>query len=188
MKTAEDGAVSYPPRVELGVAFPWKVASLGIAGLALTLGAAALRGPGSRLHRSGRPEACLACHAMEARHATWKASAHAKVAHCDDCHLPHGPQAERLAHQASDGLRHAAVTLLGAEPDAIRLGEAAAQTVQDNCLRCHGPGPRLPAAEGLPRPQAIPRDALHADPSRPCAGCHRETPHGRSSATAVKAA
>lgn len=169
----------------------WKVASIGVTGVALALGAAVVRVPEAGLHLSGKAEACLACHRMAPQHASWKASAHARVTTCEDCHLPQEGLAEALAHKASDGLRHAAVTFVAAEPEAIRLGEAGLAVVQANCVRCHGWGaqpPTTPAGAGLPRPQPTPRDAVHADPARPCAGCHRETPHGRASATTLKPA
>lgn len=120
---------------------------------------------------------------MAPQHTSWRKGNHAKAALCEDCHLPYGAAAQRSQAMAADGLRHAAMTTLGATPPVIRLHGAGAQVVQANCVRCH-PRAASQATPGkdaakAPRPLPQPATAAHADASRACAECHRETSHTR---------
>lgn len=121
------------------------------------------------------PGPCARCHSMSDQVKSWARSSHAKVARCEDCHLPQGALLKRGLASLSDGLRHAAVQSFRGTPALMRVREGGAQTLQANCLRCHGaPG----QAGATPSTPATPRDSAHLDLSRACAGCHRDSPHG----------
>lgn len=125
-----------------------------------------------------RAGTCGACHSMAAQVQSWSRSPHAKVARCEDCHLPqHSFLARNLASLA-DGLRHAAIQGLRGTPALMRVREGGARTLQANCLRCHGPA----GGPAQTRTPITPKDSAHLDPSRACAECHRDSPHGPLSA------
>jgi cytochrome c nitrite reductase small subunit len=131
---------------------------------------------------------------MAPRLASLKSSDH-KAAACEDCHEPHNGYLRGFLFKASDGLRHLAMSILHAEPRVIRIHAAGADTVQENCIRCHtqvspqtdfrAENPLLPSPKS---PQPIPKTAAHADATRACVECHRETPHGRVATPALNAA
>lgn len=119
------------------------------------------------------PAACVNCHIMAPHYATWFHSSHRERATCNDCHVPHDNFVNHYANKAADGLRHAYVFTLRAEPSIIRLNERAERIVQDNCRRCHEhENHRVSAFE------ATARD-LQAGVGKTCWSCHREVPHGR---------
>ena len=116
------------------------------------------------------PATCVNCHIMAPQYATWATSSHARVATCNDCHVPHDNVIKKYAFKASDGTRHAFMFTFRLEPQVIRIHEAGADVVQDNCVRCHNDllneiGPMF-------------ADTPHGA-GRACWDCHREVPHGR---------
>jgi cytochrome c nitrite reductase small subunit len=106
------------------------------------------------------------CHVMTAEYISWRHSSHARVATCDDCHVPHTSLTAKYAFKARDGLWHSTVFTMRWEPQAIRISQKAIPVVEDNCRRCH--------AE-LISDVAI---AAHQYKDLRCWDCHRETPHG----------
>ena len=40
-------------------------------------------------YMSDEPETCMNCHVMTTQYLTWQHSSHARVATCNDCHVPH---------------------------------------------------------------------------------------------------
>lgn len=86
---------------------------------------------------SNEPETCINCHVMNNAYATWQRGSHARVAVCNDCHVPHTNAVAKLAFKASDGARHSYVFTMRNEPQVLRLSEGARPVVQGNCLRCH---------------------------------------------------
>jgi cytochrome c nitrite reductase small subunit len=116
---------------------------------------------------SDEPETCMNCHVMTTQYLTWQHSSHARVATCNDCHVPHDNVAHKFAFKAEDGLWHSTVFTMRWEPQVIRLSARAKPVVQANCKRCHGRVVEEVAAS-----------AHGADGDRPCWDCHRETPHG----------
>lgn len=178
---------------------PWKYLSAVTAGLALGLGAYVFRISEAPSYLSDRPETCVNCHIMRPQFATWQASSHAKVATCNDCHVPQDSLVRKYLFKGADGMRHAAIFTLHAEPEVIRIRDAGAKVVQENCVRCHGQivdatamGKLSFTTQDNPRPESAqpvhlgttkprPATAFHADPKRYCVECHRETPHGRIS-------
>ncbi len=158
----------------------------------LVLGVAFLLRQSPR-YLSNRPEACLGCHVMQAPHQAWSLGPHAKVAVCNECHVPHGGGFRALAFKAWAGVRHGAVLAVGATPSRLRIRPASAQVVKENCLRCHGGLVEIPQVRFMPRGDGEgevasqvrgrgnwprPRTAYHADPRRNCMECHRGKGHG----------
>jgi cytochrome c nitrite reductase small subunit len=122
---------------------------------------------------SDKPETCVNCHVMNPEYATWKHSSHREVATCNDCHVPHDNFVHKYVFKAQDGLRHATMFTLRAEPQVIRIKDAGLKVVQENCKRCH---------ENLNKNVATIKvtgdNYLHGQ-GRLCWECHRETPHGK---------
>jgi len=121
---------------------------------------------------SDRPETCTNCHIMAPQYATWNHSSHREITNCNDCHVPHDNVLNKYFFKAKDGLRHATIFTLRAEPQVIRIKEAGARVVQDNCIRCH--------SQLLVDPKLEATVAAHKESreGRRCVECHRETPHG----------
>jgi cytochrome c nitrite reductase small subunit len=119
------------------------------------------------------PSACVNCHIMAPHYATWFHSSHRERATCNDCHVPHDNFVNHYVNKAMDGMRHAYVFTLRAEPSIIRLNERAERIVQDNCRRCHAhENERVSAFE-------VASHAMEAGVGKTCWTCHREVPHGR---------
>jgi cytochrome c nitrite reductase small subunit len=116
---------------------------------------------------SDDPEACMNCHIMTPQYASWKHSSHARVASCNDCHVPHDSDLRKYYFKAKDGSRHATLFTLRKEPQVIRATEESREVVEENCRRCHQ--------------DQIDQITLvdHSGAERACADCHREVPHGR---------
>ena len=122
---------------------------------------------------SDNPQTCINCHVMVPQFATWNHSSHREQASCNDCHVPHNNVFSHYYFKAKDGLRHATIFTLRAEPQVIHIKEEGIGVVQQNCLRCHEQ--LLTGAE-----QQINNKAFHSErEERLCWECHRETPHGR---------
>lgn len=129
----------------------------------------------SRAHSylSDNPETCINCHLMAPQYATWQHSAHREVATCNDCHVPHNNVFNQYFFKAMDGLRHATIFTLRAEPQVIRIKEAGISVVQENCKRCHT---NTNERVGL---TTITYDDTKHGLGKLCWECHREVPHGR---------
>lgn len=113
------------------------------------------------------PETCMNCHVMTDAYISWQHSSHGKRTTCNDCHVPHTSLPREYAFKAHDGLRHAAIFTLRAEPQSIKLSHGAIPVVQENCLRCH---------ESRVSEVATCR---HQSGNLLCWDCHRDVPHGR---------
>ncbi|MBN2355546.1 cytochrome c nitrite reductase small subunit [candidate division KSB1 bacterium] len=127
---------------------------------------------------SDDPEACMNCHVMSPQYASWQRGSHARVAHCNDCHVPHDNFIRHYFFKASDGLRHATVFTLRLEPQVIRIKSAGMKVVQENCIRCHRP---LVDQTELMQMSPVMFTSLAPTPvsDKKCWDCHLETPHGR---------
>ncbi len=136
-------------------------------GVAAGMGVFVFHASRAESYLSDEPETCMNCHVMTTQYITWQHSSHARVATCNDCHVPHDNLLHKFAFKAQDGIWHATVFTMRWEPQAIQISERAKPVVQDNCRRCHQ---RLVEETAL---------AVHGgDPDRACWDCHRETPHG----------
>lgn len=122
---------------------------------------------------SDDPQACVNCHIMTPQYITWTHSSHREVAHCNDCHTPQNNLASKYFFKAKDGLYHASVFTLRAEPQVIKALEPSVRVIQSNCVRCHQDQITDARLAGLVENH----QGHRAD--RICWECHREVPHGK---------
>jgi len=128
---------------------------------------------------SDNPQTCINCHVMVPQFATWNHSSHREIATCNDCHVPHNNAFAHYYFKVKDGLRHATIFTLRAEPQVIHIKEAGIEVVQQNCVRCH-------EQLLLTAQQQINHKGFHSErESRLCWECHRETPHGRVNSLSI---
>ena len=150
----------------------WTVPVILTAGTFCGLGIAILHISNADSYLSDDPRACLNCHIMAPQFATWQRGSHARVATCNDCHVPHDNIFRKYFFKAMDGSRHAFMFTFHLEPQVIRVHEPGIRVIQENCMHCHEhllQDTRLSVATG--------EMALHGE-GRLCWDCHRETPHG----------
>ena len=119
------------------------------------------------------PRTCINCHVMTPQYVTWEHSSHREVATCNDCHVPHNNVVNKYYFKAKDGLYHATIYTLRKEPQAIKMKEASAGAVQNNCIRCH-----MPQVTDAKMASWV-DDHVQSRTDRTCWECHRQTPHGR---------
>lgn len=122
---------------------------------------------------SDNPEACINCHVMYDNYASWWHSSHKRATTCNDCHVPQDNFVKKIFFKASDGLRHSTIFTLRLEPQVIRIKEAGAEVVKENCERCHENYLTLIDAKIV--------ETEEEENEKPCWDCHRETPHGKVS-------
>jgi len=115
----------------------WQRPVIIALGVLLGLGACIFHISNASSYLTDRPETCINCHVMNTQYATWKHSSHKEAATCVDCHVPHDNVFNKYLFKAKDGLRHATVFTLRAEPEAIIIKEEGTAVVQQNCQRCH---------------------------------------------------
>jgi len=116
------------------------------------------------------PAACVNCHIMAPQYASWQHSSHARVAVCNDCHVPQDNIFRSYAFKAYDGLRHSTMFTFKLEPQVIRMHAPGQRVVRENCIRCH--------SELMEPSLATTGVAVHGE-DRNCWDCHRDVPHGR---------
>ncbi len=150
----------------------WHLAVLLLLGLFTGLSALVFHVSRASSYLGEAPETCVNCHIMAPQYATWERGSHARVATCNDCHVPHDSLMRKYAFKASDGIRHATIFTLRREPQVIRVHEAGIQVVQENCIRCHQQQFHQVRDQPL-------NNSKHQFGDRLCWECHRETPHGR---------
>lgn len=147
----------------------WKIPAILILGIFTGLFLYSFYISKASSYLSDSPKTCLNCHVMTPQYATWFHSSHREVTNCNDCHVPQDNFFRHWIFKAKDGLRHATIFTLRAEPQVIHIKEAGIKVVQANCVRCHNK---------LFEPQKkIAGEFQHAE-ERLCWECHRETPHG----------
>lgn len=152
----------------------WRVPVIISVGVLLGLGLLILHVANATSYLSNDPNACINCHVMTTQYASWARSSHAKVATCNDCHVPQDNFIRTYAFKASDGIRHATMFTFKLEPQVIQIKEAGANVVQENCERCHS---NQVHQTYLSRP--INLTEREEGIGKFCWDCHRETPHGR---------
>lgn len=112
------------------------------------------------------PAACANCHIMQNQYDSWQKASHHTAATCVDCHLPHDFVGKYVA-KASNGYHHSkGFTLMDFE-EPIRIKEANAAILQQNCLDCHGD-----ITHGIVAGATTDADAVQ------CVHCHRDVGHG----------
>lgn len=150
----------------LSIPPPWRLPILGASGAFVGLAAYVALISNAASYLSDSPETCINCHVMTPMYASWRHSSHARVAVCNDCHVPHNSFAHKTLFKMMDGARHSAVFTFRLEPQVLRATPVARRVIQQNCLRCHGEAVHSSTTE---------RDGF----GRLCIDCHREVPHGR---------
>lgn len=170
----------------------WQLPVLILLGILVGTGAFIFRASRAHSYLSDRPETCMNCHIMAPQFATWSHSSHREKANCNDCHVPHNNIINKYFFKAKDGLRHATIFTLRAEPQVIFIKEAGKKVVQDNCIRCHEQQlacyqchKKIPPdtdelfGEGEYEITMLNHEYMEYHSERLCWECHRETPHGR---------
>ena len=151
----------------------WRPAATVLMGAIVGLGFYLLRLSNAASYLSDDPQACVNCHIMTPQYITWNRSSHREVAHCNDCHVPHDNVFNKYFFKAKDGLYHATIFTLRAEPEVIRARAASVAVIQENCARCHLD--QVTDARLFDQVEAH----RHVRTSRTCWECHREVPHGK---------
>ncbi|WP_136480932.1 cytochrome c nitrite reductase small subunit [Cognatitamlana onchidii] len=124
-------------------------------------------------YMSDDPTACVNCHVMTPVYNSWMHSSHREWANCNDCHVPHDNIFNKYYFKAKDGLYHASVFTLRAEPDVIEMKEASQEVVQQNCIRCHVQQVTQTKYRGWIEQHEGNRTG------RQCWSCHKLIPHGK---------
>lgn len=121
---------------------------------------------------SDKPETCVNCHIMAPEFASWEHSAHREYTNCNSCHVPHDNVFRTYYFKAQDGLRHATIFTMRAEPQVIKIKQAGADVVQENCIRCHSD--LVTDHKTL----AYTNEFHQFRKDRKCWECHQTVPHG----------
>lgn len=152
----------------------WRFTAVILSGIVAGFGFYAFYISKAWSYLSDDPATCVNCHIMAPQYATWFHSSHREVAVCNDCHVPHNNVLNKYFFKAKDGMRHASIFTLRAEPQTIYAKEASIGVIQQNCIRCHGgliESDRMTQLNG--------KICTVTDTKRLCWECHREVPHGR---------
>ncbi len=124
-------------------------------------------------YMSDDPKACINCHVMIPEYNGWMHSSHREWASCNDCHVPHENVVKKYYFKAMDGMRHASIFTMRAEPEVMFMREASQKVVQNNCIRCHQNQVTQTKLDGAFEHHKGDRT------DRQCWSCHKEVPHGR---------
>jgi cytochrome c nitrite reductase small subunit len=151
----------------------WKVPLIIVSGVLAGIAAFLFHISRASSYLSDDSKTCVNCHIMAPQYATWSHSSHREEANCNDCHVPHNNVFNKYYFKAKDGLRHATVFTLRAEPQVIFIKDAGKKVVQNNCIRCH----QHLIANYAMQPYSL--QHFKNVENRVCWECHRETPHGR---------
>ena len=112
------------------------------------------------------PTTCNNCHVMDAQYENWYHAAHARVAVCTDCHLPHQNILSYYIYKGYSGMKDVVSFTFKTYPAAIRATKQTDQIVQANCIRCHSDTVKAITAGSQPF-------------DRYCWDCHRSVAHGQ---------
>jgi cytochrome c nitrite reductase small subunit len=170
----------------------WQIPVILLLGILAGMAVFTFRTSRAWSYLSDDPSACMNCHIMAPQYATWSHSSHRGKAVCNDCHVPHNNIFNKYFFKAKDGLRHATIFTMRAEPQVIFIRNAGIKVVKDNCVRCHNQQMYCMQCHIKIRPDSdeifgegedeitMANDEFteyHSD--RLCWECHREVPHGR---------
>lgn len=151
----------------------WRPAATFVVAVIVGLGIFLLDFSNAPSYLSDDPQACVNCHLMTPQYITWTHSSHREVADCNACHVPHNNVANKYFFKAKDGLYHASVFTMRAEPQVIRAREPSIEVIQNNCIRCH----QTQVTDA--KMEAFVADHMSSRTDRTCWECHRDVPHGR---------
>lgn len=155
---------------------PWKLPVLIALGVLTGLILLVLYVGNATSYLSDKPETCVNCHVMFPQYTSWQHSSHARVATCNDCHVPHNNIISKYMFKASDGLRHTTMFTLRLEPQVIKIKEAGREVVEENCERCHEHLLGYYHSTGSGRENEDDEESEVM-----CWSCHKEVPHGKVS-------
>jgi len=153
--------------------------SLVVLGVGLLAGLITLASTGTFMVYANSEKFCAtACHEMTYMAAEYKDTIHDKNrtgvrATCNDCHVPHDNPIRKYIFKAMDGTRHSFMFTFRMEPQVIRIHDAGASVVQENCIRCH-----THQTQNVKEKFVTLNEVNHGG-GKLCWDCHRETPHGR---------
>lgn len=145
----------------------WKAPVIIISGVLTGLVLLILYTGNAASYLSDKPETCINCHVMYTQYSSWRLSSHARVATCNDCHVPQDNVFRKYLFKASDGLRHSTMFTFRLEPQVMKIKHAGIEVVQENCIRCH--------SDLVDHTQLT---SKQFSDERKCWSCHEETPHG----------
>jgi cytochrome c nitrite reductase small subunit len=151
----------------------WRLPVIVLSGILVGLGSYLFYVSKAHSYLSDQPETCVNCHVMAPQFASWEHSAHREHTNCNDCHVPQDNFFRTYYFKAQDGLRHATIFTLRAEPQVIKIKEAGQRVVQENCIRCHA---HLVTDH---KTLAYTNQYHEFREDRQCWECHRTVPHGR---------
>jgi cytochrome c nitrite reductase small subunit len=151
----------------------WKIPFIFLMGIIFGLSAFLFYISKAHTYLNDEPSTCMNCHIMAPQYSTWFHSSHRERAVCNDCHVPHNNFLNHYYFKAKDGLRHATIFTLRAEPQVIFIKKAGQDVVQQNCIRCHGDM----LNSGKTKMYTHSYDDFRSE--RHCWECHRDVPHGR---------
>lgn len=150
-----------------GLRQPWRTVGFGIMGLFVGGCTYVATISNALNYLSDDPKACINCHVMVPEYASWQHSSHARVANCNDCHVPNDSTLRKFWFKANDGMRHSFLYTFRQEHQVINAIDESKKVIQANCVRCHSD-----LLQQASTPLGHPMD-------RSCTDCHREVPHGR---------
>ena len=83
------------------------------------------------------PQACINCHIMNEQYDGWINGAHAGVATCSDCHMPHDNVVHKYWVKGENGFMHALKFTTGWYPENIVARPVSLAITNEACLYCH---------------------------------------------------
>ncbi len=119
-----------------------------------------------------KPAVCVNCHIMSSFYQSWSRSSHQAWTTCNDCHVPQNNIFAEYGFKGMDGLYHAAVFTLRAEPQVIRPRAASYGVIMENCIRCHTQLNTEFVKTGM-----ITYAQAQEGQGKACWDCHRQVPH-----------
>jgi len=119
-----------------------------------------LFGPPGLLEYSDSPEFCNSCHVMNSEFENWFLSGLHRNIKCTDCHLPNSNFLTHYIWKSIDGIKDMLFFYGYLYNSQIETTTHGKNTIQKNCVRCHG--------------EMVSR--IHVE-GRNCWNCHRRVNH-----------
>lgn len=138
-----------------------------LVGVGLGLGGYTFHFAEGLSYLSPDPRACANCHIMQPQYDSWQKASHHTSATCVECHLPHAFVPKYLA-KAENGWKHSSAFTLQNFHEPIYIKGRNIQSLQDNCVRCHGDLTHPQLTSGRTEGDAL-----------PCVHCHAGVGHGQ---------
>ncbi len=149
------------------------ILSIVIAGIIAGLGLLIVVESEAGSYLGDEPSTCINCHIMAPFYATWLHSSHGRNTTCNDCHVPHTSFFRKWYFKGNDGMRHAAIFTMNAQPQVIQARTESAEAILENCIRCHHQLNTEYIAYGQ-----MDYTAIIDGNGKACWDCHRDVPHG----------